>query len=245
MKPALYIGSIAHRRRIPVVHTFQYPFFMWFLNLDELDQLPSVGRWFSTKRWAMSRFNRPDYYGDSEVPLADAIRSRMEELTGEPVTGQVCGLLNMRTLSVYFSPVNFYYGYDDKGDFSHFLAEVSNIPWNERHQYAHYVGGGALTPDHPKEFHVSPFNDEKQHYSWTLEKPGPNLSVQLDVSDSRGHIFTAQLGLNRHPLNLQSIRAQILKKPAMTMSIIAGIYWQAFNLFRKGVPYITYNKETI
>ena len=118
------IGTIAHKRNIPVEHKFQYPFFMWFLNLDELEQLPSVGRWFSTKGWAMSRFNRPDYYGDPEVPLADAIRSRMEELTGEVVTGQVCGLLNMRTLGVYFSPINFYYGYDDKGDFSHFLAEV-------------------------------------------------------------------------------------------------------------------------
>ena len=244
MKSALYIGTIAHKRNIPVEHRFQYPFFMWFLNLDELEQLPQVGRWFSTKGWAMSRFYRPDYYGDPDVPLADSIRIRMEELTGKPVAGQVCGLLNMRTLGIYFSPVNFYYGYDDKGNFSHFLAEVSNIPWNERHQYAHYVGDGLLTPDHPKEFHVSPFNDENQHYSWTLRNPGSDVSVQLDVNDSRGHIFTAALGLKRHPLNLQSIRDRILRKPAMTMSIVAGIYWQAFNLFRKGVPYISYNKET-
>lgn len=245
MNSALYVGSIAHKRRIPVEHTFQYPFFMWFLNLDELDQLPSFGRWFSTKKWAMSRFNRPDYYGDPQKKLADAIRSRMEELTDKPVTGQVCGLLNMRTLGVYFSPVNFYYGYDDNGDFSHFLAEVSNIPWNERHQYAYYVRDGLLTPDHPKEFHVSPFNDENQHYSWVLREPGSDVSVQLDVHDKRGHIFTAALGLKRHPLNLQSIRAQILRKPAMTMSVVAGIYWQAFNLFRKGIPYISYNKETV
>lgn len=245
MKSALYTGTIAHWRRIPVAHQFQIPFFMWFLNLDELEQLPSAGRWFSTKKWAMSRFHRPDYYGNPEVPLADAIRSRMEELTGEPVTGQVCGLLNMRTSGVYFSPVNFYYGYNSGGDFSHFLAEVSNIPWNERHQYAFYVGGGVLTPDHPKEFHVSPFNDENQHYRWTLKEPGSNLSVKIDVSDSRGHIFTAQLGLNRQPLTLQSIRSHILRKPAMTISVLAGIYWQAFKLYRKGVPYITYDKGKI
>lgn len=244
MKSALYIGTIAHKRNIPVKHKFQYPFFMWFLNLDELDELPSIGKWFSAERWAMSRFNRPDYYGDPDVPLADAIRGRMEELTGEPVAGQVCGLMNMRTLGVYFSPVNFYYGYDSDKNFSHFLAEVSNIPWNERHQYAHFVGNGVLTPDHPKKFHVSPFNDENQHYSWALEEPGSTVSVQLNVSDERGHIFTAQLGLKRHPLNLRSVRARLLRKPAMTMSIVAGIYWQAFNLFRKGVPYIPYTKET-
>ena len=245
MKSALYIGTIAHKRNIPVEHRFKYPLFMWFLNLDELDELPSLGRWFSTNKWAMSRFSRADYYGDPNVPLADAIRNRMEELTGESVTGKVCGLMNMRTLGVYFSPVNFYYGYDSDGNLSHFLAEVSNIPWNERHQYAHFVGNGILTPDHPKEFHVSPFNSQNQHYSWKLTDPSSTVSVQLNVSDERGHIFTAQLGLNRHPLNLQSVRARLLRKPAMTMSIIAGIYWQAFNLFRKGVPYISYTKETI
>ena len=244
MKSALYIGTIAHKRNIPVEHKFQYPFFMWFLNLDELDQLPSLGRWFSTKQFALSRYHRPDYYGDSKEPLADAIRSRMKELTGETVTGQVYGLMNMRTLGVYFSPVNFYYGYDSKGNFSHFLAEVSNIPWNERHQYAHYVGNGILTLDHPKEFHVSPFNSRNQHYDWKLMEPGATVSVQLNVSDERGHIFTANLGLNRHPLNLKSVRTRLLRKPAMTMSVVAGIYWQAFNLFRKGVPYIPYSKET-
>ncbi|WP_163340493.1 DUF1365 domain-containing protein [Desulfopila sp. IMCC35008] len=245
MKPALYIGTIAHRRRIPVDHTFQYPFFMWFLNLDELDQVPELGKWFSQKRWALSRFNRSDYYGDPSVPLADAIRTRMEELTGEPVKGQVCGLMNMRTLGVYFSPVNFYYGYDERGTFSHFLAEVSNIPWNERHQYSSYVGNGELSPHHPKEFHVSPFNSQDQHYSWQLREPGPEVSVQLQVSDERGHIFTAMLGLTRHPFSLEVVRARLMRKPAMTLSIVAGIYWQAFNLFRKGVPYVPYKKEMI
>lgn len=245
MKPAIYTGTIAHRRRIPVDHAFQYPFFMWFLNLDELDQLPDLGRWFSHDHWAMSRFYRPDYYGDPNVPLADAIRTRMRELTGEPVKGQVCGLMNMRTLGIYFSPVNFYYGYDDTGILSHFLAEVSNIPWNERHQYSHYVGDGEFSPDHPKEFHVSPFNSQSQHYSWQLRVPGTEVSVQLQVSDERGHIFTARLGLNRHPFSLEVVRARLIRKPAMTLSIVAGIYWQAFNLFRKGVPYVPYKKEMI
>lgn len=244
MKSAFYIGTIAHRRNIPVKHSFQYPFFMWFLNLDGLDQIPRLGRWFSTTQFAMSRFHRPDYYGDPEQPLAEAIRNRMEELTGESVTGQIYGLMNMRTLGLYFSPVNFYYGYDKQGKFSHFLAEVSNIPWNERHQYGHFVGDGKLSPQHPKQFHVSPFNSKNQNYSWQLMEPGATVSVQLKVSDDRGHVFTAQLGLTRHPLNLQSVRARLLRKPAMTVSIIAGIYWQAFKLFRKGVPYIPYIKET-
>lgn len=245
MKSSLYVGSIAHHRRIPIEHRFQYPFFMWFLNLDELNELPSLGRWFSVNRWALSRFYRPDYYGDPTLSLADSIKKRMEELTGTEVVGHVCGLLNMRTLGLYFSPVNFYYGYDDKGKFTHFLAEVSNTPWNERHQYGYAIENSGLTPDHPKQFHVSPFNSVNQHYRWKLKPPGETISVQLAVDDERGHIFEAKLNLQRKPLSIRSVRKELLRKPAMTLFIIAGIYWQALKLYRKGVPYVPYEKEMI
>jgi DUF1365 family protein len=245
MESALYVGHIGHRRYLPKAHRFRYPFFMWFLNLDELDRLPLLGRWFSRSGFALSRFHRPDYYGDSGMPLADAIRQRMLELTGQPVEGVVCGLMNMRTLGVYFSPVNFYYGYDKGGILTHFLAEVSNIPWNERHQYGHFLQGRDTPMEHPKAFHVSPFNPVKQHYRWELEAPGENIFVQIDVSDERGQVFSARLELERKPLELASVRREILKKPAMTLSIVSGIYWQALKLFVKGVPYIPYSKEAI
>lgn len=169
----------------------------------------------------------------------------MEELTGKPVEGEVYGLLNMRTLGLYFSPVNFYYGYDRAGKFSHFLAEVSNIPWNDRHQYAHYVVENQLRPDNPKQFHVSPFNPLHQHYQWEVTAPDEKLFVQIGVDDDRGHIFTAQLDLNRKPLTLRSVRQELLRKPVMTVYIVARIYWQALKLFIKGVPYVAYEKETI
>ena len=245
MKPALYVGTIAHKRRIPVEHQFQYRFFMWFLNLDELESLPSLIPWFSSKGRALSRFHRPDYYGEPAVPLADAIRTRMAQLTGHAVTGQVCGLLNMRTLGLYFSPVNFYYGYDSSSRLTHFLAEVSNIPWNERHQYAHYVAGNALEHGQAKQFRVSPFNPVNQHYSWKLRAPDETLFVQLGVSDERGRIFQALLNLKRHPFTRTSVTRQLLRKPVMTAYMVAGIYWQALKLYRKGVPYVPYEKEMI
>ena len=243
MKSALYSGTIAHRRHIPKNHKFQYPFFMWYLNLDELDQLPELGRWFSSRRWALSRFHRPDYLGSSEQTLADAVRQRMAELTGQPVTGQVCGLMNMRTFGLYFSPVNFYYGFDRDDKLTHFLAEVSNIPWNKRHHYGHYVADCKLSPSHPKGFHVSPFNPLDQHYNWQLTHPGNSLGVQLAVHDQRGRIFEASLQLRRYPLTLDTVRRQLMKKPVMTAFVVAGIYWQALKLYVKGVPYVPYQKE--
>ncbi len=245
MKSAIYIGEIGHKRNIPKVHRFRYPIFMWFLNLDELDVLPDLGRWFSVQHWAISRMQRSDYLGDPQLPLADAVRARMLELTGHPVIGQVCGLMNMRTLGLYFSPVNFYYGFDGDGRFTHFLAEVSNTPWNERHHYAYHVADGCYELTQSKAFQVSPFNPLQQQYRWRIGPPGGKIGVSIAVSDDRGEIFEARLQLERQHLEKATVRRMLLKKPIMTAFIVVCIYYQALKIYLKGIPYIPYKKETV
>lgn len=245
MKSALYIGEIAHQRYLPKAHRFRYPFFMWFLNLDELEDLPNLGWWFSVKHWAISRMLRSDYLGDPHLPLADAVRARLLELTGHAVKGKVCGLMNMRTLGLYFSPVNFYYGFDEEGSFTHFLAEVSNTPWNERHHYAYLLADGQYELRQSKAFQVSPFNPLQQQYRWRINPPRSEVGVEIAVSDSRGPVFEARLHLDRQELNLATVRRLLLKKPIMTASIIGGIYYQALKIYLKGIPYLPYNREAV
>lgn len=245
MKSAMYVGQIAHERHIPKKHRFKYPLFMWFLHLDCLDELPELGPWFATRGMAFSRLCRSDYLGDSRVPLADAVRVRMREITGEAVSGEVYGLMHMRTMGLYFSPVNFYYGYGADGQFTHFLAEVSNTPWNERHQYAYHVADGRYDLVQSKAFQVSPFNPLRQQYRWLIEPPGATVGVAIKVNDSRGEIFEARLKLERQPLNLPVVRRLLMKRPVMTAFIVAGIYYQALKIYLKGIPYIPYGKEAL
>ena len=245
MQSAIYVGQIAHRRNIPKPHGFCYPFFMWFVNLDRMERLPDLGRWFSVRRWAMSRLCRSDYLGDAKVALADAVRERLLQLTDKPVTGEVCGLMNVRTFGLYFSPVNFYYGFSKEQGLTHFLAEVSNTPWNERHHYAAYVGEGEYEWLQTKAFKVSPFNPVEQQYRWRIEPPGEKIAVSIEVVDRRGEIFAASLSLERHRLDLATVRRMLLKKPIMTASIISAIYSQALRIYLKGIPYVPYIKEAI
>ncbi len=239
MKSAIYAGRIRHRRFLPRQHAFGYPFFMYYLDLDRLDSLPNLPPWFSSSGFSLARFVRKDYLGDPEMELGLAVRQRMAELTGEEVSGRTFGLLNLRTLGLYFSPVNFYFGFDTDGRCSHFLAEVSNIPWNQRHHYGYRLEPGTRwCRKQEKQFHVSPFNPLDQRYSWHISTPGKQLELGIDVDDTRGRVFEARLDLQRQPLKRSSLRRLVMRRPVMTASIVAGIYFQAAKLYLKGVPYV-------
>jgi len=242
MNSYIYAGQISHIRYIPKRHGFSYPFFMWYLDLEEIERGVRFGRWFSSQGWALSRFLRSDYLGQASQPLAEAVKQKMEELTGKAVSGKVFGLMNLRTLGLYFSPVNFYFGFDAGGGLSHFLAEVSNTPWNERHYYGNLLGEGLTHAVNPKSFKVSPFNPENgQVYTWQIGVPGQDLFINLALSDERGQVFKAALRLHRNPFTRNSIARFLKKIPVMTIYIIAKIYWQALRIFVRGIPYIPYN----
>ena len=245
MESAIYSGHIFHTRHIPTPHSFKYPFFMWYLDLDEVDHLQDLGIWFSSKKWALSRFNKPDYLEcDPDRSLGGCVRDKMKELTGREVTGGVFGLLNLRTLGLYFSPVNFYFGFDSTDTPSHLLAEVSNTPWNERHYYAHRLDEKGQEIVEAKNFKVSPFNPAgNQTYKWKISAGLETIGINLGVHDERGHVFEAALRLSRQPFSKKSARKLVIRKPAMTAFILAGIYWQAMKIFLKGIPYIPYDKE--
>lgn len=243
MKSGFYLGTVFHQRHLPRGHRFYYPFFMWFLNLDNIADTPEIGRWFSTRRFALSRFRRSDYVGPDDEPLNVSVKKKLEELTGQDIRGTVCGLLNLRTLGLYFSPVNFYFIYDQADRCTHMLAEVSNTPWNERHYYALDLSTEQRPLTHPKRFHVSPFNPMEQTYHWHIEPPGDRAKVTIEVHDSRGHVFDATINLKRHELSRSFIRTQLVKKPMMTAFILIGIYWQALKIYFKKIPYVPYKKE--
>lgn len=245
MNAALYVGEVKHQRFLPRSHGFRAAFFMWFFNLDRLHEVADLSPWFAIGRGkrALLVMRREDYLGHPAQSLAEAVRARMAELTGERVEGEVYGLLNLSTLGLYFSPVNLYYGYDGQGRPSHFLAEVSNIPWNERHHYGFLLPGDSSHLEHAKAFQVSPFNHLQQRYRWHLEPPGEQLAVTIAVGDSRGEVFEANLNLARRSLERKTLLPLLATRPVMTAYIVGGIYYQALKLFLKGVPYIPYRKE--
>ncbi len=241
---AVYEGWIRHRRFEPVGHSFRYRLFLMYLDLDELPAALDPYPLWSARRAAPARFRRADFMGDPERPLAECARDAVEAQTGSRPTGPVRLLANLRYLGHAFNPVSFYYCFDPAGErVEAVVADVSNIPWGERHPYVLARGereGTVLTEELDKTLHVSPLMGMDQTYAFRATEPGDELIVQIESrpgDGGAGKTFDATLSMRRRELSGPLLTRMLARYPAMSLQVVAKIYAQTLRLKLKGARY--------
>ncbi|RPJ66101.1 DUF1365 domain-containing protein [Alteromonas sediminis] len=238
IESAIYQGKVHHERVHPTQHSFEYALSLFWLKLDELPHLTKSLRHFSISRLSFHRFKLSDYFVhkdlNSTCDLIEAIKERMVHLGAtSALDGDIFFLGQLRSMGIYFSPVNFYYHRNEESQvFDYMLAEVSNTPWNEKH---YYLVDLKQQHDTQKTFHVSPFNPIDMTYKWQVSQPDERLSLALSCYQEHRH-FTASIAMKKQPLTDRTLRALTLKMPSTTLFSLIGIYWQALKLFIKRTP---------
>jgi DUF1365 family protein len=239
---AIYEGTVRHRRFADRDNEFTTNIALAYVDLDELPNLPiAAGR--------LVRFERSDYLGDPDVPLADSVRDLVAERTGTRPEGPVRLLTQLRSFGHCFNPVSFYYCFDPSGDrLEAVVAEVTNTPWGERHAYALLrepdASGNVIRGDSTKELHVSPFFGMDHSYSWNVAAPGKTLSVHIENHRESGKAFDATLAMRRRELTPRTLAEVTVRYPVATGRMLALIYAHALGLKLKGVRVFPHPKET-
>ncbi len=233
----LYEGWVRHRRYAPTEHAFEYRVCLLYLDLEHLDRAFAGSRLFAVERPAVASFRREDHLGDPAVPLHAAVRDLVESQTGHRPSGPIRLLTHPRYFGYVMNPVSFYYCFDPAGQqVETVVAEVNNTPWGERHNYVLHAEDG-LSFQFAKAFHVSPFMPMDVDYDWRFTAPDQRLAVHMVNRRDGDAFFDATMVLERRAMTPRSLRRAVIRYPAMTVQVIAAIYWQALRLRFKNTPF--------
>ena len=244
------------------MHEFRYRVSWLYLNLDDLPELLRKLWCFSRSRWSVASFQLDDHLDEEQLrefdnDLPAFLRFQIQSAGATVGDGPICVLTPLRHFGFYFSPLSLFFCWDKaESEVPVVVAEVNNTPWRQKHWYvlgdqnltqspksqvphqrAALAGSSSEKYIHEKKFHVSPFMEMEQRYEWTVSKPEDKLKISIQSHDQAGQIFGASLNLDRRPLTNWTFFRMVLRYPLAPLQILGAIYFEAFRLWRKGLPY--------
>lgn len=232
MLTALYRTRVTHLRRAPVHHYFEQRGYSWYVDIDDLPQLP---------RWAqpLATFRADDHLSPPREGV-DSLRTRVDAYLAERGIelpgGTVTALLQARVLGYVFNPLSVFWCHDASGVLRHVIAEVHNT-YGGRHAYL-LPPTGSQPAAVKKALYVSPFNDVDGYYLVRAPIPGAELDVTISLHRENKPAFVATLqGARRKPSTANLLRLQMVSPVAPLM----GALWiriQGITLWARRVPIV-------
>lgn len=237
-RSAIYTGRVTHHRLAPRAHKLSYNVFCFLVDLDELAALSRSSRLFSWNRRNIVSFYEKDHGGCAKAGLKDYILKLNDEAGTCDRIERVALLCYPRLWGYSFNPLSVYYCFGRDDQIVSIVYEVRNT-FGDRHSYVLPNGDGAPVLRHscPKKMHVSPFMPMNCEYRFRIRKPEATLALAIAQESPDGAKMHAGFKGTRRPLSDREILGCLLRNPLMTFKVIAGIHWEAFKLWRKGLPF--------
>jgi DUF1365 family protein len=245
LESSLYRARVFHDRSEPKKHRFGYNVFLFYVELDELDELAKKYRLISRNRFNVFSFRDNDHLQfpiekpDTAKPVKEQIISYLEMNGVTYDGGKIMLLTNFNVLGYNFNPVSFYFVFDRAEQPVCCVVEVQNT---FREMKPFFLGkeqfdGKRFHLRTTKYFYVSPFIDHDAQFDFHLPVPGEQLGIGIDDFKDGKRFFISTLNGTKKKLTNGRLVGYALRFPFITLRIIALIHWQALKLWLKKIPY--------
>jgi DUF1365 family protein len=241
--PAIYAGTIRHRRFHPAPHAFTYRLFMSLLDIDHIEAAMRVSPWTSFNRFNWAAFDDRDHLPQFSGTLRERLEAGARADGRALPDGRVLLLTHLRYAGYVFNPISIYYCFDRSEELRLAMADVRNTYGGRRLYWLDPADASRrrFRSMVPKTLFVSPFMHGDMRYEFILTPPSSRLVAHMNVDERDGgrRCFDATLSLSASPWSPRSIRSALLRYPFMTAKVIGAIHWEALRLRWKRFPELT------
>lgn len=233
MKNAIYSGDLIHRRFKPKFHQFKYRVNYFYFNLNSTEELITIPFLIS--------YNPINYLNTKQI--INEINNKYG--ANDNNIHSIYILTQLSYFGFCFNPVSFYYCFDKNNELLYIVSLITNTPWGEKHIDCFDFKTNKGSFSFPKNFHVSPFMPMTIDYDWKFSIPDEKINIIMKNynKNENASFFIATLNLNQKELNLKNVLLSSVLFPLMSFKTIFAIYWQAFILYLKGIPFYIHPKK--
>jgi uncharacterized protein len=242
----LFECTVAHSRHEITDHKFYYKYFMFYIDLDEIDNLSSRLFLLSQNRFNVFNFRDRDHLVFDKPGVKQNILKYIRENGIVEEIKRIQLLTNVATFGYNFNPVSFYFCFDNEdkpicavpevgntfGELKPFFIDTKNFTF------------GQFRARMQKNFYVSPFIDHDVFFNFQLSVPDNKLNIKIDDYKEGNKVFTTHLSGKRKDLTDFNLLKYAVKYPVVTLKVIGAIHWQALRLIIKKVPYFKKDEHT-
>ncbi len=239
MNSCLYECTVMHHRLAPKKHRFVYKIFMFYLDLDELDDVAERTTLISHNRFNIFNFRDDDHLMFSKETVKENFAEYLRSKGVDPKGKKIFLLTHLRTFGHIFNPVSFYFCFDGYGTPVCAIPEVGNTFGEMK---AFFLGSeemknGTFRHEETKYFYVSPFVDIDTRFDFQLKVPDEKLDIRIDdIQEGKKFLLSSLVGKKKKLTDAALIWYSI-RFPLITLKVIGLIHWQAFLLYLKKIPY--------
>ena len=239
MRSCLFDTNVMHHRLSPKEHKFNYRFFSFYLDLDEINEL--VRDHFIVSR---NRFNLFSFYDKDHLDIGgkDTKENIIRLLLDHGIDikdGRIMLLSYLRIFGYAFNPVSFYFCFDAQDRPICVLCEIGNT-FGELKPFL--IKNESLTKkrfqdEQVKHYYISPFMKLDDRLEFKLEIPGEGLNIRINTKRKNGRVLLTSMVGAKKSLNTATMLKYALLIPFETIKVIVLIHWHALILFLKKIPY--------
>jgi len=227
MSHLFYEGTVYHKRFVPKVHDFTYPFFLLDINVEELSSLKSG--FFS--------FKAKDHFGSSKD-----FKENSKELIKKfdfPTPFAMRFLTLPRIFNYVFNPISILVLFNEEEKPTHMFVEVHN-----------YNGGRIVYPvvletgngkqykgSVEKDMYVSPYLKRDGRYDFVLDYNDEHLNISITLYEDEQKTLIASLQSKALTYNSKNSAALFFRHLFLTFRVVTRTLWQSLRLSLKGIKF--------